>query len=183
MRSEFPSQEDWATVIESPDGAISLYSRKIFRPGDILTGFKITDFFREPTRHSIQHGDSEHFLIAPDCLQFMNHSCDPNVAIHMKDKSVRSIRPIQPGDEIVYFYPSTEWSMVEPFRCTCNSQRCLAYVRGAAYLPLDLLAGYRLSDHILKLLAKREEAITPGALRKSRKAARQLNTGEALFVP
>jgi hypothetical protein len=175
-------KEDWVKVIESTDGSKALYSCAAFKPGDVLAGFDIAEILPEPTRHSIQYSATKHVLVNPDFLQFTNHSCDPNIAVHTKEKYIRAIRPIKPGDEIVYFYPSTEWSMAEPFTCFCQSPHCLTRIRGAAYLPFEILANYHLSDHIAKLLAKREKAAASEIRLNSRKAVRQIEEGEVPLI-
>ena len=32
-----------------------------------------------------------------------------------------ALRPISEGDELTFFYPSTEWAMAEPFECGCGA--------------------------------------------------------------
>ena len=60
-----------------------------------------------------------------------------------------TLRPILGGDEVSFFYPSTEWKMTEPFDCLCGNDDCLGHVSGAAYLGHDNLSKYRLSDYII----------------------------------
>ena len=74
-----------------------------------------------------------------------NHSCDPNVAFDLsaEDTSqwhVRALKPIKAGDPcesrdtltlsvltsvetvtVTFFYPSTQWTMAQPFDCLCGS--------------------------------------------------------------
>jgi hypothetical protein len=152
-------------VIESADGEKSLQARVTFEPGDILAQFEISASFPRPTRQTIQCGVSGHGLLVPAFLRWINHSCDPNVVIHTRGMHVRAIRRIEPGDEIVYFYPSTEWSLAEPFQCCCRSPKCLVSIRGAAYLPPDILAEYDVSDHIGVLLAEPRLALARALVR------------------
>jgi hypothetical protein len=152
-------------IIESAEGSKTLCSLMAFEPGDVLSEFRISALLPGPTRHSVQCSTSGHMLMDPGFLQFMNHSCDPNVVLQTREMHIRAIRPVAPGDEIVYFYPSTEWAMAEPFRCSCKSPRCLIHIRGAAYLPPNVLAKYYFCDHIATLLAKRQEASTPKSSR------------------
>jgi len=59
-----------------------------------------------------------------------------------------ALRDIFPGDELTFFYPSTEWSMAEPFACLCGSGGCIGHIAGAERLPLHILTKYRLNPHI-----------------------------------
>ena len=56
----------------------------------------------------------------------VNHSCDPNVEMDLssangEDWHVRAVKDIAMGDDITYFYPSTEWVSSQPFHCSCMS--------------------------------------------------------------
>ena len=64
-----------------------------------------------PTRYTVQVGVFEHLQLEPEPLRYINHSCHPNVTFDVRQMMIRALRPIAPGDEIVYFYPSTEWDM------------------------------------------------------------------------
>ena len=161
MKSTIHPNESWYKVIKSSEGNRALHASVAFQPGEIITGFRISRLLPNPTRHSIQYNASKHMLIAPEFLRLTNHSCDPNITIHTRDLYVKAVRPIEPGDELVYFYPSTEWSMAEPFQCCCESPRCLIHIRGAAYLPMHVLAGYYLNDHIKALIGNQREISAP----------------------
>ena len=60
------------------------------------------------------------------------------------------------GDELTFFYPSTEWEMAQPFKCSCGARTCQRWIAGARDLGRDKLAGLFLNDHILELLEKQE---------------------------
>ena len=62
------------------------------------------------------------------------------------------MKPIAIGEEITFFYPSTEWSMDRSFDCLCQSDNCLESIQGAAHLPLEIITNYKLSDYIQQQL-------------------------------
>jgi hypothetical protein len=62
------------------------------------------------------------------------------------------LRAIRKGDELFYFYPSTEWEMAEPFQCLCGSPNCLGRIAGAAHLSKDVIQNYRFSVFISQQL-------------------------------
>ena len=98
-------------------------------------------------RFTVQAGVSTHLAgIGP--LTFMNHSCAPNVVINTPDMTVTAIRDIAAGEELSFFYPSTEWHMAEPFACHCGAASCIGRVAGAANLSDDILSRYFLNQHI-----------------------------------
>ena len=137
------------------DGGKAIRATVGFAPGGVVAHFGIGSIVPAPERYSIQIGASRHILPDPDFLRFLNHSCAPNVLVDTAEMSVRALTRIEPGDSLEYFYPSTEWSMNEPFACECGARDCLGVIRGAAYLADDILARYRLSDHVARLARTR----------------------------
>ena len=52
------------------------------------------------------------------------------------------------GEELTFFYPSTEWEMASPFICLCGAPNCIHVVAGARFLPLSTLEQHFLNRHI-----------------------------------
>lgn len=100
----------------------------------------------------MQIHDEHHIMLDPEWLQYINHSCEPNVVFDTTKKEVIAVRPIKTGEELTFFYPSTEWSMDQAFDCLCKSDNCLETIQGAAHLPLEILTNYQLSDYIQQKL-------------------------------
>jgi hypothetical protein len=72
------------------------------------------------------------------CYTGLNHFCIPNTLIDTENLSVIAARAISVGEELTFFYPSTEWEMARPFICLCKTPGCLGLVAGAKFLPLDV---------------------------------------------
>ena len=129
---------------------------------------------------TVQISPTLHIRLNSDLL-YCNHSCDPNVRFVTSTLKpdptpttaggsgktpveppvegaieVWSTRDIPAGEELRFFYPSTEWEMAQPFNCSCGAEKCLGTVDGAKNLPAEVLKRYWLSDHIESLLAARE---------------------------
>jgi hypothetical protein len=104
-----------------------------------------------------QVDDSKHVMLQPEWLQFINHSCDPNIYFDTSGKQLMALRDIAPGDELVFFYPSTEWDMSDPFQCRCSAACCCGTVSGAACMDFEVLARHRLSPYILRKLQLRRD--------------------------
>jgi hypothetical protein len=68
---------------------------------------------------------------------------------------VVALKPIAEGDEMTFFYPSTEWDMAQPFKCQCGSNKCLGEIRGAAHIDLKVLRTYTLTRFIQQQLHDR----------------------------
>jgi hypothetical protein len=132
---------------------ISLVDRD---PGAVLT--KIEGSAPTPNRaySSVQISENQDIELNSD-LVYCNHSCDPSVIFDMSKFEIRVVaeKPLKKGDDVTFFYPSSEWNMQQPFECSCGSGTCLRTVRGAKYLDEATLRKYWLNAHIERLLEKR----------------------------
>jgi hypothetical protein len=130
----------------------SLFSVVDFQPGDIICDFGAAAILPAPSPLTVQVGMNEHIYLQPGVLQYINHSCSPNVFFDLATFKAICLRTINKGDELFYFYPSTEWEMAEPFECLCGSPNCLGRIAGASRLPKDVIQNYRFSDFIYQQL-------------------------------
>lgn len=137
-------------------GQRSLKSQVEHAPGDVLAEFSGRRHFDHPSRMTVQVSEDAHIELSPTWLELINHSCDPNVAFDTARMVLVALRPIAAGDELCFFYPSTEWTMQSPFECVCGSPRCLGRITGASRIAPATLSAYRLAPHIQRLLAAQE---------------------------
>ena len=91
---------------------------------------------------------SENTSIEEFFLAHLNHHCNPNVVVDMERLELRAIRDIAPGEDLTFFYPSTEWEMAEPFACLCGDMQCLGMISGAKDISLSTLGRYFINRHI-----------------------------------
>jgi hypothetical protein len=133
----------------------ALIALQSFQPGEMIAEFWAGTIAAEPTYLTVQVDVGKHITLQPEFLQYINHSCDPNVFFDTTLMKVVALREIQEGEEFTFFYPSTEWQMTQSFNCYCGSASCLGDIRGAAFLPEDVWKQYRLTDFIQQQLAKR----------------------------
>lgn len=119
--------------------------------GTVLFTFNPACTQKEKTYQSIQVGPDQHCHVGSD-LAFLNHSCNPNLIVDTKNGIVYAQKNILPGEELNFFYPSTEWDMARPFLCNCGNPGCIQYVRGAYWTPLHVLSGRFLNEHIIDLI-------------------------------
>lgn len=133
-------------------GNKSLYTTVEFMPGDVVSKFGAKEIFDRPNYLTVQVSDRQHIMLDPEFLQYINHSCTPNVSFDTTNLVVTALRQIKIGEQLTFFYPSTEWSMDRGFDCLCKSESCLGYIHGAAHLPANILTKYKLSQYIEKKL-------------------------------
>ena len=122
--------------------------------GEVLGRFAGVRRMARPTRYSIQTGPAEH-IDGLGRLRYLNHSCAPSALVNTDDLTLVAARDLAPGEEVTFFYPSTEWEMTWPFPCRCGAQGCVGTISGAKDLPADVLDRYWLNRHIRERLAGR----------------------------
>ena len=127
-----------------------LVATRLFRRGDLILPL-LGRLTPEATFRSIQVDVGLHLEGFP--FKFMNHSCRPTAVVETRQLAVCAWSEIKAGQEVTFFYPSTEWHMVRPFECFCGAPDCIRYVAGAGCLSLDLLGRYFINPHVRKLAA------------------------------
>ena len=133
----------------------ALFATKAFYPGDIIADFSAGTIAAEPTYLTVQVGVRKHITLDPEFLQYINHSCDPNVFFNTTTMKLVALKEIKTQEEMTFFYPSTEWKMTQTFNCYCGSKYCIGQIKGAAFLSKNSLEKYQLTDFIQQQLAKR----------------------------
>lgn len=129
-------------------GQRSLLSAYSYKTGDIIIPFEHGAVMNHPTKYTVQINDNTHIILKPLFLQYINHSCSPNTFFDTDHMVLKCLTGINEGDEFSFFYPSTEWSMTEPFNCFCGTASCIQEIRGARYIPQPILERYRLTNYI-----------------------------------
>lgn len=151
------SQPSFANVLSNTDtNQKSLNATVPIKLGEVISFFNPKETLYYPTYLTVQIGINKHITLMPDFLQYINHSCDPNVFFDTDLMQLICLKPIVIGEELRFFYPSTEWKMTQPFVCNCGSVNCLQLVQGADYLSNDVAKQYQFTDFIKQqLLAKK----------------------------
>ena len=133
----------------------ALFLLRGYHAGEEIAEFSAGTISAEPTYLTVQVGVGKHITLQPEFLQYINHSCDPNVFFDTTSMKLVALKDLEEGEELTFFYPSTEWKMTQSFNCYCGSVHCLGDIKGAAYLSKEAQEKYRLTDFIQQQLAKR----------------------------
>jgi hypothetical protein len=139
-------------------GHRSLHAAAPLPVGHVLCVFSAEDVLDHPTRFTLQIDEGKHILLRPEALWYTNHSCSPNIFFDTETMEVVCLRDVAQGEELAFFYPSTEWSMAEPFECRCGAPGCLHNISGAFALPDVVLGRYRLTEYVRRKWAERAGA-------------------------
>lgn len=152
------SNNGFAEVWKNPaSGQQSLHATVSFKPGDVICSFSAGTMNSEPTYLTVQVGNDRHITLQPEFLQYINHSCAPSVFFDTTLMQLVCLTPLNEGDEMTFFYPSTEWAMIQPFTCYCSAEGCLGSIQGAYYITDEVLAKYRLTDFIQEKVQNRQQ--------------------------
>ena len=147
--SQVISRHKFAEVIQnSSSGQKSLHATASFNPGDVICPFTAGVTQDYATYLTVQTGVNTHITLMPEFLQYINHCCAPNVFFDTAAMQLVCLGALQPGDELTFFYPSTEWDMAQPFVCNCGSKNCLQLINGASHLSVETLRQHCLTDFI-----------------------------------
>ncbi|MGB8698978.1 MAG: SET domain-containing protein-lysine N-methyltransferase [Thermosynechococcaceae cyanobacterium] len=133
-------------------GEKSLHSTKSFEPKDLIARFIINETLIQPNYLSIQASEYKHCMVDPEYLHYINHSCDPNCFFDMDEMILLCIKSIKIGDEFRFFYPSTDWNMIQPFNCICQAKGCLGSIQGSMFLESSILKKYKLSRYVNEMV-------------------------------
>lgn len=132
----------------------TLVSLRNYRPGKLISEFTAGIISNEPTYLTVQIDVNKHITLQPEFLQYINHSCDPNVFFNTATMQLVVLKPIHPEDEFTFFYPSAEWRMAQSFQCNCRYKNCIGEIKGAAFLSPDTIKHYQFTEFIKQQLAQ-----------------------------
>ncbi len=121
-----------------------------FDAGDVIYRFNDCDTTEANSYQTIQVDSNTH-IHSLGSLDYLNHSCRPNVVVDTTQMACYASFDLPVGSELTYFYPSTEWDMTRPFVCSCPAPECIRIVAGAKFLSLDILGRYFINAHIRDL--------------------------------
>ncbi|KAI1136572.1 hypothetical protein F5Y05DRAFT_405155 [Hypoxylon sp. FL0543] len=113
-------------------------------------------FASAPTYATVQCGRDKHLNLNSDLL-YINHSCEPSLIFDTANLNIiAGPNGLRAGEELTFFYPSTEWEMAQPFDCQCGKPTCRGRISGAKDMTKAQLEGVWLNGHILELLKEKE---------------------------
>ncbi len=123
--------------------------------GAVIASFANSQRTDQASYLTIQLDRDVHLVLAPEVLECVNHSCEPNVSFDLVHVALVALRAIKAGDELTYAYPSTEWTMTRPFLCACGSASCLGVIDGASTYRADQLSRFAVTPFVRAMLDAR----------------------------
>lgn len=158
-----PSHPDLIEIFRSPNDFTSYAISKVDLPeGAVLTPLTGATVVDTASYASYQVTADTHMEFNSDLL-YCDHSCDPNLECDVDrcEMRVAKNKSIKVGDRLTWFYPSTEWEMIQEFACRCGAASCQGWIAGASKLSAEELRGYWLNKHIAAMVEARDATGTP----------------------
>ncbi|KAF9295822.1 hypothetical protein BGZ74_010599 [Mortierella antarctica] len=141
-------------VYSEGDYNSKLVACKSYAKGEIIC--KVEGTTPGPKRYtSVQVAKDGHIELNSD-LVFMNHSCNPTVSLDTDSMAVVAVVDLKEGDNLTFFYPSSEWEMDQPFTCWCGADKCVKSIQGAKFLSSEVMSRYFTTSHIQQLISERD---------------------------
>ncbi|CCX30186.1 hypothetical protein FPQ18DRAFT_103778 [Pyronema domesticum] len=125
---------------------------------------------------TVQTSADTHIELNSD-LVYINHSCNPSLIFDIGNMEIRTTREIKVGDELTFFYPSTEWDMAQPFECFCGESCCKGLINGAGKMKKTDLEGMWLNAWLREACEKKwaeEEGLLQNATAVATKRLSQI---------
>jgi hypothetical protein len=94
--------------------------------GEIIFTCSPEEIRRERTWRTIQIDFNRHVK--------NDHSCEPNSVFDVDRLAMISLRKIERGEPITFFYPGAEVELAMGFDCQCGSRDCIGHLKGGFYL-------------------------------------------------
>ena len=149
------SQHEQCAVMQNKENQQhGLFASRAFLAGEVIVAFDASKIVDTPNYLTIQISETKHIHLFPEYLQYVNHSCEPNVLFNTSTMQLESVTDIEAGEELRFFYPATEWKMAQQFVCNCGKPNCVGLVQGAADTSSETLNKYKLTDFIKSMAAK-----------------------------
>jgi hypothetical protein len=143
------------TRLNESNQQLCFFTKQAFKKGEEISSFNSGSISSIPTYLTVQVATNKHIMLQPSFLQYINHSCEPNCFFDTTTMKVIALQDIGAGEELGFFYPSTEWDMQQPFQCFCGTPSCIGEVKGAAHLNREQVAHYRFTDYITQRLTRK----------------------------
>lgn len=149
--STHPNCEVRKNLLNDQNG---LFATSPFLKGEIIIDFGSSKMVSTPNYLTVQIDENKHIHLSPEYLQYINHSCEPNVLFNTSTMQLICLTNIEIGNELFFFYPATEWEMSQVFNCHCGKPTCVGLIQGASQLPIKVLKNYKLTDFIASMVQK-----------------------------
>ncbi len=124
----FPSASDFKVITKNSVEGQGVFCLTPFKRGALLAIIhgEVVD---EIDQHTLQIDESSH-LYDIYFAGYLLHSCDPNVIVDMKNRTVHALKQIKANSFLYMDYAATEDRLFKDFVCCCGSKKCRGLITG-----------------------------------------------------
>lgn len=125
-----------AEVRKSPIAGTGVFAKRNISKGEIVlpvTGKKLheSEISEVDRSQSLLQIDVDWYLMATGTIDdFLNHSCDPNLAFTPDGQSFFALRGIGKEEELCWDYSTCENDGEWKMKCLCGTSKCRGFVTG-----------------------------------------------------
>jgi hypothetical protein len=133
----FPQASDFAVIAKDHKNGHGVITYRSFEPGDLLAivaGEVVSDI----RQHTLQISKRRH-MFDPYFTGYLLHSCDPNVLLNMRKKTLTALKPIKANSYLYMDYAETEDVLFRQFACCCGSEKCRGWITGRKEQPHQII--------------------------------------------
>jgi len=133
----FPQASDFAVTAKDHKNGHGVITYRSFEPGDLLA-VVAGEIVRDIRQHTLQISKRRH-MYDPYFTGYLLHSCDPNVSLNMRARTLTALKPIQAGSFLFMDYTETEDTLFRQFACCCGSENCRGWITGRNEAPHQIV--------------------------------------------
>ena len=150
------SHQGQVTIRKTHQKGWGVFSLRLFQPGERVVRASALMVLPQPDSHTIQtHWDRHVIMDLPATL--FNHVCNKaNIVARPNSMGAfdfHAIRLIQPNDELLFDYESTEYLLDHAFDCHCGDRHCRRRIRGFKFHKEQVIRAYGADNIAPYLLA------------------------------
>ena len=129
----FPQACDFEVVNKDDANGSGVVTYRHFAPGELMA-IVAGEVVSEIRQHTLQISPRRH-MYDPFFTGYLLHSCEPNVSLDMRAKTLTAITSIKPGSFLYMDYAETEDTLFKQFACCCGAKTCRGWITGRREIP------------------------------------------------
>jgi SET domain-containing protein len=102
-----------------------IFTKSLIRRGKNFYKIPNNKILYNPKKNCARIGKNK-YVYDSKILNYINHSCNPNIKLSLKKKFLIALRNIYPEEEITCNYEKTELKLNKR-KCKCKSKNCKGY--------------------------------------------------------
>lgn len=124
----FPHESDFKVTTKNNIEGKGVFCLRPFKKGALVAVIH-GEVIEEINQHTLQIDEHTH-LYDIYFTGYLLHSCDPNVEVNMKARTVHALKDIEPNSWLYMDYSSTEDRLFKDFFCSCGADNCREFITG-----------------------------------------------------